>query len=532
MSKLPVIMGSRAELEQQLVLLHAEGQSARMLARRFGVSRNTVRGILARHGKERREGQTVLKPKLRRASKLDSFAPQIADVLAKYPKISAQRVFEKLKDAGYDGGITMVRERLARVRPREKEPVVRFETEPGQQGQMDWSPYTIRFTRAGKQTVQCFSYILGYSRRQYIDFTERHDFFTLIRRHQDAFEYFGGAPAECLYDNEKTVVLRWECGRPVYNPKFSQFITHFLCRPIACLPRTPETKGKVERPFQYVEGNFLAGREFEDLEDLRRQRLQWLAEKNDLRIHATTGESPLARFGVEQSHLRPLPAHSYDTSEVALRVCDSEGFVVFETNRYSAPSQCIADILTLKASEREIEIYNPELVRVARHERQRAGAGLRIADPEHFRPKKDRYGLEPVREAFLSLGVAAEAYLRGLIEKHPKNAGAHARHILRMKETYLSADIHQALEHALKYLAHDGGAIERILKAKATPRTLESISAERASERLAELPRFTQRPLKEYTALLKENPNEAECIGKDDAHANQESPGDAETDGN
>ena len=531
MNKAPVFIGSREEFEQQVILANAEGQSARSLARRFGISRNTVREILARHGKERAEGYTVLKGKLRRASKLDAYGPRMAEILEKYPRIKTQRVFEKLKDAGYDGGITIVRERVAQMRPREKEPVVRFETEPGRQGQMDWSPYTIRFTRVGKQTVQCFSYILGYSRRQYIDFTERHDFYTLIRRHQDTFEYFGGVPKECLYDNEKTVVLRWECGRPVFNPRFTQFITHFECRPVACRPGTPETKGKVERPFQYVETNFLAGRDFEDMDDLNQQAKKWLAEKSDVHVHGTTRETPLARFAREQPALTPLPAHPYDTSEVALRVCDSEGFVVFETNRYSVPSQCIADILTLKAGEREVEIYSPELVRVARHERARAGAGLRIEGPDHFRPKKDRYGLEPVREAFLALGPAAEPFLAGLVAKHPKNCGAHARHVLRLKETYLSDDIHKALEHAQRYLAYDGAAVERILKAKAEPRTLETISVERAAARLAGLPRFTQRPLKEYTALLKENYDEAERTGQD-ARADQEPSVDSETDGN
>ncbi|MFZ4860230.1 MAG: IS21 family transposase, partial [Desulfuromonadaceae bacterium] len=80
---------------------------------------------------------------------------------------------------------------------------------------MDWSPYRIKFLKTGPAEIQCFSYILGFSRRHFIDFSPRRDFFTLIRRHHDAFAHFGGVPAQCLYDSEKTVVLRWEAGRAV-----------------------------------------------------------------------------------------------------------------------------------------------------------------------------------------------------------------------------------------------------------------------------------------------------------------------------
>jgi len=300
---------NRQELEHTLILVHHEGGTIRELSRRFQIGRNTVRRILRAHVQRRDNGHEVLIPfraGLKRTSKLDGFDSEIKKLLGKYSKITGLRIYEELKEAGYPGGISILRQRLKKLRVPDREPVIRFETEPGRQGQMDWSPYTIPFTRSGKGTVQCFSYILGFSRRQYIDFTTHRDFYSLIRRHQDAFQYYGGVPKECLYDSEKTVVLRWECGRPVFNPAFTAFITHYQCKPIACRRGRPETKGKIEAPVQYVEGNLLNGRDFQDLEDLQARARWWLKERSDLHLHDTTRHTPLEN-SLPREHFRPLP---------------------------------------------------------------------------------------------------------------------------------------------------------------------------------------------------------------------------------
>ncbi|MCP4570500.1 MAG: IS21 family transposase [FCB group bacterium] len=497
---------SHEELRHLVVTKHADGWSIRGLARHFSMGRNTVRRILRQNRKARDEGHDVLseiKP-VRRASKLDPFLPLIKRLLNQYPDITGVRLNEKLKDAGFQGGRTIVTDRLRRMRPRpKKEPIVRFETPPGQQGQMDWSPYTIPFTRTGKQKVLCFSYILGFSRRQYIDFTLDRKFFTLIRRHQDAFAYFGGVPKTCLYDNEKTVVLRWEAGKPVFNPAFVAFISHYQNRPIACLPRRAQTKGKVEQPFKYIESNLFNARKFEDFEHLRQISRWWLGNRSDTHIHDTTGQPPIKLFlEQEKAALLSLPLHAYDSSEVALRVCRQDGYLEHDTNLYSVPYEYVADILTLKATEKEIFIYSPELVQIACHERKPLGAGATVDDPDHRKSAKLRYGLEPIKESFIQLGNGAEAFLEGLKQRHPRNCGFQARYILRLKEHYFAEDIHLAICHAAKYYAFDGKSIERILKARATPRTLESIRNEQAGKIFETLPKIRQRSLTAYCELL------------------------------
>ena len=240
---MPLIFRSKEEFEQELIMRKSEGWTIRALSRTFQISRNTVRRILRDHNAKRDSGHDILPKKYHKSSKIDAFEPQIKGLLKEFPDITGQRIFEELQQEGYPGGITILREYLHQHREPKKEPVIRFETEAGRQAQMDWSPYTINFTRTGRTKVLCFSYILAFSRRQYIDFTLNRKFHTLIRRHQDAFAYAGGVASECLYDNEKTVVLRWEAGKPVFNPAFTAFITHYNCRPIACRPRSPKTKG-------------------------------------------------------------------------------------------------------------------------------------------------------------------------------------------------------------------------------------------------------------------------------------------------
>jgi len=170
---------------------------------------------------------------------------------------------------------------------------------------------------------------------------------------------------------------------------------------------------------------------------------------------------------------------------------------------------------------------------VDRHEGWPDGAGKTVEKPEHRGSKKIRYGLEPVRQAFLSLGEAAERFLAGLQDKNPRNCGFHARFILHLKETYHTDDIHRALHHALRYQAFDAKAIERILRAKAQPRTLESLRNEQARKELEKtLPQIAQRPLEDYCNFLtpKEKDGTTPQPSGSDADPHPSAPANPETD--
>jgi len=496
------------ELALEVILRHREGKSQRQIASALDISRKKVRTIIKKHKADCEQGMDALEDAAsqKRTSLLDDWMPRFSYFLEKYPDITGVRLHEELRDEGYEGGISILRERLRLVRPTPViEPVIRFETSPGIQGQMDWSPYTINFTRTGRQEVLCFSYILGYSRRQYIDFTLRRDFYTLIRRHVDAYQYFGGVPKHCLYDNEKTVSLRWEGGHPVYNPAFLRFLIHYGTRPIACRPRRPQTKGKIEEPFDYLVKNLFNGRTFRDMEDLRAMARWWLANRSDLHRHRTTGHPPIELFERdEKAALLDLPAHPYDTDQVLYRVGNPDGTVAHDTNKYSIPFVYAGMILPLKISENEVRIFTPDIKPLATHERQLRGAGRTMELEAHRLSQKDRYGLEPCRETFLALGEHAAAFLEGLTKVSPRRVGLQVRLILAFKELYHSSDINLALQRACRYHAYEVKAVGHVLKARAKPRHLESSG--RSRDRIAEdrqLPSISQRDLVHYAHLDK-----------------------------
>ena len=189
-----------------------------------------------------------------------------------------------------------------------------------------------------------------------------------------------------------------------------------------------------------------------------------------------------------------------------------DGVVEFQTNQYTVPFGYVGHILYLKCDEHAVMIYDTELVCAAVHERAPDGLGKLVENPDHRKSKHIRYGLEPVRETFLAFGEEAEAFLKGLQNINPKNPGFQARYILSLKEKYLSDDILLALAHATRYRAFDAKTVERILLAKAKPRTLESFRSEKARKCLKNLPKVRQRHLGEYTKAFS-NQEEIEHAG-------------------
>ena len=298
------------EQAMEIRVLHRQGTGIREIARATGLSRNTVRRHL------RSPDPPRYKRRLPRRSKLDPYKAYLVERLgAAAPEtIPATVLLGEVRERGYAGGYTMLKAFVASLKATPiASPVVRFETGPGEQMQVDWATM-----RRGAHRLSVFVATLGWSRAAYVEFVTDERLETLIAAHENAFWSFGGVPREALFDNMRTVVLERNAygrGRHRFHPGFLDFARHCGFMPRLCAPHRAQTKGKVERFIRYLRQSFyipLASRLAQegllvDPETANVAVKRWLREVANARTHATMGEVPAERLATERPHLQPIP---------------------------------------------------------------------------------------------------------------------------------------------------------------------------------------------------------------------------------
>lgn len=457
-----------------VVTLHLQkGWSIRKISRDLGISRNRIRRILVSNSALRdttSEGKIPLKKK--RSSKLDPYKEYIAELLVKYSKITGQRVYEHLKEKGYQGGVTILRDYLKSIHEKgPKRPVKMVETPPGQLAAHDWSDYNITFSSTGKtEQVTFFSYILCYSRRQYINVVDDKKQQTLFRELIAAFIYTDGVAHEIRGDNQKACVDRWELGSPVFNRKYLEFATWYRFTPKTIKPGRPSENLKVERPFWYLEQNFLNGREFKDRNDLKKQLALWLKQVNDVRIHGTTKKRPIDMFIQEQPYLQVLPANHYDTSIITHKVVNQESCIYWKGYQYVVPEKYMFELCPLRITGDQLIIYSPSGEQVACHPLAEEGRKERYVGKHRKPPKKPDLSIADVISRLESFSPEMSGYIEEIKRHKPGSWRHHLRSLLALKVNYRVEDILVAVRRAWQYRVFESGTIERFLENNSEPR--------------------------------------------------------------
>lgn len=455
------------ELENTVLTLHRQGWSIRRLSRELNISRGRIRRLLSANAVQREISgpAPAIESRTQRKSKLDPYKESIGQLLEQYKDITGQRVYEHLVDMGFEGKISIVREYLRGVRPQNpKTPIRLSETEPGQRAAHDWSDYRIRYTgSAREESITFFSYILAYSRRQYIEVVEDKTRKTLFRALINAFIYLDGVPLEIKADNQKACVDRWEMGRPIFNAKYLEFASHYHFRPLTITPRRPTENLKIERPFYYLEKSFLNGREFKDREDLKMQLQWWLTGVNDLRIHATTRERPIDRYMKEHPCLQILPARHFDTSEVVHLVVNLESCVQWKGYQYVVPSKYICETCPVRIEKEHLRVYSPAGEQLVVHPLALPGQKERYVGIHQKRLSPSLPPISDVIERLKAFSPEMERYIEQFKQHKPQSWRYHLRGLLALKINYRIEDILVAVRRAEKYKVFDYATIERFL---------------------------------------------------------------------
>ena len=501
------------ELEAEILRLHyAERWPVGSIASHLHVHHDAVRRVLAQGGKPRAA--------FPRPSMLDPYLPFVIETWERYPRLTARRIYDMVRERGYPGGPDHFRHRVAALRPRPKaEAYLRLRTLPGEQAQVDWGHFGHVEIGKAKRTLMAFVMVLSYSRAVFLRFYLGSHMENFLRGHVAAFAHFGGGVRVALYDNLKSAVLERRGEAIRFHPTVLQLAAHYRLevRPVA-VGRGNE-KGRVERQIRFVRDSFFAARSWRDLDDLNAQALAWARgramERPWVEDRTRTVQSA---FDEERPYLRPLPADAFPTDERVEVHIGKTPYARFDRNDYSVPHTLTRRTLVVLASERQVRILDGNDL-VAQHVRS-YGRGDQIEDPRHVaalvaEKKKARQHRGTDRLAHLvppTKALLAKMAERGL------PLGPAVKQLLTLLDLYgpeaLSVAVAEVLEKGAPHPAAVRHVLERMREGEGKPPVLPL--------HLPDDPRVRDLWVKPHDLA----PYDALPEGDDDAHDEEDPEGD------
>lgn len=319
-----------------------------------------------------------------RSSMIDKFLPFILETLAKYPRLTASRLYQMVRERGYPGRPDHFRHLIALHRPRPyAEAYLRLRTLPGEQAQVDWAHFGYITIGKAKRPLMAFVMVLSYSRKIFLRFYLNQRTANFLRGHVAAFEAWQGIPRVLLYDNLKAATLERQGDAIRFNPTLLEFAGYYRFEPRPVAIARGNEKGRVERAIQFVRSSFFAARAWQDLDDLNAQATAWCdglaadrpcPEDTSITVHTA--------FNNEQSKLIVLPDNPYLTDEREIVRVGKTPYVRFDLNDYSVPHTAVRCALTVSAQPDKILILDGANI-IAEHKRS-YDKGQQIEQEEHI----------------------------------------------------------------------------------------------------------------------------------------------------
>jgi len=441
------------------------GLSLRRIAARLGMSRKTVKKYLKNPDATFAGG----KPK---GSKLTACRALIDEFLEQDPDVHATVVFQRLREKGFDGQITIVRDYIREKRGKMKTPTpfIRFESAPGEQVQIDWGHFGGLTYSQTRRKLYALVMTESYSRMMHATFTHSQRQEALHQALYDGFSFFGGAPKTLLVDNMLTAVSERRGPIIRFNAAFLDFLRPLKIDPRACNVRSPHEKGKVERAIGYLRRNFWPLRTFADLADVNRQVDEWRDAVANVRVHQTTGKRPLDLAEAMRSGLRPLPDPAPDLRETLQLKVHKDLAVHFDGNAYTAPPRMIGKSVVLKADSDSVTLYHGAS-RVAVHLRswERKQRILNPAHEEQVKKMRKRLWRDQQVQAFCALGDDAVHFLQ-MLAQNDRAIKKGVETLLSLKDCFGAKALVGAVRKASAFKAWSVESVENILRQEMTKR--------------------------------------------------------------
>ena len=437
------------------------GIKPRAAAEQFHVSRRTIERI-AREAKiqsdadgiVRREGEQSVRP-IGRPRVTDAIRARVQALVLEDPERPPGEIGRLLKEEGTPLGLSTVYRVLARVRTTIPAALqVRFEGVAGEFAQFDFGEVSVRLLDGSRRAVHFAAYRLKYSRWMHVVVVPSERVEPLIRSLLESFAASGGVPLRVVFDNPKTVVVRHEEGRPVWNPVLAPVAIDYGFTIELCTPRQPQQKGAVENLVGYVKRAFFRARRFTDLtSDLPQQLGEWLLEVNTTRPNRATKEIPAVRLAAEQTRLKPLaiPPNEYGLSFVV--TVGPTAMVTHQGIRYAMPAGACGIPATLWLYPDRVKIVTAGGKHEALHPRFPAHGtvsylpGQRAAQLAAVAGARKR--LYFMRERILELGAVGEGYLTELIHQRPHTWKGDVERLFALLEELGDGPFRAVLQRAL-----------------------------------------------------------------------------------
>lgn len=399
-----------------------------------------------------------------RPSKLDPFKPTIARWLESYPYSSVQ-ILQRLRPEGYQGGVSILKDYVHRIRPRRAKAFLSLSFAPGECAQVDWGQYGTVKVGSTQRRLSFFVMVLCYSRMMYVEFTVSETMEHFLECHRHAFEFFGAVPGAIMVDNLKCAVIKRMVGQaPVFNPRYLDLANHYGFSIRACGVAKGNEKGRVENGVGYIKKNFLAGLDISDFRVVNPAAKLWLEGIANVRLHGATRKQPVEMFAVEKPALRPLPSMPYDTATTRMVRANNRFRIALDGNRYSVPSEYAGAHLSMKVFADRLCLYHDNKL-VAQHARS-YDRNQDIENPDHPRALlQERRAAREQRllMRFLTLSPMAEQYYQELQRKR-MNPRHHIRQIVALSEIHGREKLTHAIEDAFTFQAFSCEYIANILE--------------------------------------------------------------------